>query len=281
MNSKKLAQLTQYIEAADLSLQQAREVLVEIGGDKASTKINKSIAKSIGKTIKDKSGKIVEGVFNGQSMIDKDEKEYSVPANYASKSKLVEGDILKLTINEDGSYLYKQIKPIERKRVKGELVMDEVSGQYSVLGSDGKKYNVLSASVTYFKGENGDKVTVLVPKDKVAQWCSIENINEENDSEKEAIISEKKPELLKEKSIEGDEEFVKSEKNNLPELDKKEKSKEEVKKEPFKLKIKNLDEEIKEMPKEEKNIATDEKQKIENIINESDGNLGELDSQKI
>ncbi|MBU1146566.1 hypothetical protein KKD80_03410, partial [Patescibacteria group bacterium] len=39
--------------------------------------------------------RIMEGVFNGQNMIGADGKEYLVPANYASKSKLVEGDILK------------------------------------------------------------------------------------------------------------------------------------------------------------------------------------------
>lgn len=262
MNSKKLAELTQYIEAADLALQQAREVLVEIGGDKASIKINKSKAKDVGQVIQEGAKKIIEGVFDGQNMIDKDEKEYSVPANYASKSKLVEGDVLKLTIDEDGSYLYKQIKPIERKRITGELVMDEVSGQYSVLGSDGKKYNVLSASVTYFKGENGDKVTILVPKDKVAQWAVIENVISETEEQRN-------------KETEKQEVVI---------------QKNEVKKpEPFKLKIKSLDDEVKEIMedipakqelKKSEDIASQEKQKIENVI-EAGGNLGELDNQDI
>ncbi|MBU4432193.1 hypothetical protein KKD60_02860, partial [Patescibacteria group bacterium] len=42
----------------------------------------------------DGEGKIVEGVFDGENMIGPDGKQYSIPANYASKSKLVEGDIL-------------------------------------------------------------------------------------------------------------------------------------------------------------------------------------------
>ena len=38
--------------------------------------------------------RIIEGVFNGEKMIGGDGLEYNMPANYASKSKLVEGDIL-------------------------------------------------------------------------------------------------------------------------------------------------------------------------------------------
>jgi len=61
-------------------------------------------------------GKIIEGVFDGQNMVGSDGRQYIVPPNYASKSKLVEGDILKLTIQPNGSFIYKQIGPIERQR---------------------------------------------------------------------------------------------------------------------------------------------------------------------
>jgi len=64
-------------------------------------------------------GKVIEGVFDGQNMVGSDAKTYPVPANYASKSKLVQGDILKLTIAEDGAFLYKQIGPIPRKQIVG------------------------------------------------------------------------------------------------------------------------------------------------------------------
>ena len=65
--------------------------------------------------------RVIEGVFDGENMIGPDGKQYSVPANYASKSKLVEGDILKLTITGSGTFVYKQIGPIERARIVGEL----------------------------------------------------------------------------------------------------------------------------------------------------------------
>jgi len=74
--------------------------------------------KNLEKNIADLSGsRVIEGVFNGEGMVGSDGKVYSVPPNYASKSRLVEGDILKLTIKNDGTFIYKQIGPIERRRV--------------------------------------------------------------------------------------------------------------------------------------------------------------------
>ena len=50
-------------------------------------------------------------------MLSPDGKNYPIPANYASKSKLVEGDLMKLTIAEDGSFIYKQIGPVPRSKL--------------------------------------------------------------------------------------------------------------------------------------------------------------------
>ena len=118
--------------------------------------------------------RIMEGVFNGQNMIGADGKEYLVPANYASKSKLVEGDILKLTINARGNFLFKQIGPMERNRVIGTLEESE-SGGWTV-ASGGKKWRVLTAPVTYFKGEMGDEVIILIPKNTPSKWAAVENV---------------------------------------------------------------------------------------------------------
>jgi hypothetical protein len=120
-------------------------------------------------------GEIVEGVFDGQYMIGEDGKKYNVPANYASKSKLVEGDILKLTIPENGQFIYKQIKPVARVRLRGALEQNTGSREYAVV-ADGLSYKVLTASVTYFKGTPQDECIILVPEGKVSQWAAIENI---------------------------------------------------------------------------------------------------------
>jgi hypothetical protein len=119
-------------------------------------------------------GKVIEGMFDGQNMIGPDNKQYPVPANYASKSKLVSGDTLKLTISDDGSFIYKQIGPAERKKMLGMLLIDE-KGDFKVL-AEGKPYKVLLASLTYFKAEAGDEVTIVVPKDTETDWAAVENV---------------------------------------------------------------------------------------------------------
>jgi len=119
-------------------------------------------------------GKIIEGVFDGQQMIGSDGKEYQVPPNYASKSKLVEGDILKLTVDRRGNFVYKQIGPIERKRIKAKLIQDSSHQYFAILGP--KRWKLLSAAVTYFKGEASDEVIILIPQDSKSKWAAVENV---------------------------------------------------------------------------------------------------------
>lgn len=174
MTSKtdKLALIAQMIDSAENSIQSAKHLLREVLGTKAefSTELSE---KARGLNVS-AGGKIIEGVFDGQNMIGPDKKQYPVPANYASKSKLVEGDVLKLTIAEDGSFIYKQIGPVERKKMLGVLAQDE-AGQYRVV-AEGKSYKVLLASLTYFKSETGDEVTIIVPKEGDAVWAAVENV---------------------------------------------------------------------------------------------------------
>src|SRR3989339_648447 len=120
-------------------------------------------------------GRVVEGVFDGRGMVGSDGKCYLVPPNYASKSKLVEGDMLKLTITPKGSFIYKQIGPIDRSRLIGSLGYDQTTGEFYAT-SDNRRWNVIKASVTYFKGEPGDEVVLLVPKNAPSRWAAVENI---------------------------------------------------------------------------------------------------------
>jgi hypothetical protein len=146
-------------------------------GDLDKITISQSVDDNFGKKSDDDhdgEGKIVEGVFDGENMIGPDGKQYSIPANYASKSKLVEGDILKLTITPTGTFVYKQIGPIDRKRVVG--VLEQGGGGSFIVNSDGLKLKVLTASVTYFRGQVGDEVVVLVPKTGDSKWAAVDNI---------------------------------------------------------------------------------------------------------
>ena len=170
-NLSNLALIAQMIDSAEKNIQSARQLLREMMGGKVDSN---EIAKKAQTLSVAEGGKIIEGVFDGQNMIGPDGKQYPVPANYASKSKLVEGDVLKLTIAEDGSFIYKQIGPIERRKVLGVLVQDD-KGDYRVV-AEGKPFKVLLASLTYFKAEPGDQVTIVVPKDKDATWGAVENV---------------------------------------------------------------------------------------------------------
>lgn len=116
--------------------------------------------------------RVVMGVFNGEHMRGSDGKIYTIPPNYASKSKLVEGDKMKLSIQENGKLLFKQIGPIDRDHIKATLSMDE-SGQWYAL-ADQKQYKVLNASVSFYKGKAGDTVSVIIPRGISATWAAID-----------------------------------------------------------------------------------------------------------
>ncbi len=151
--------------------------LLELNPDiKPTTPQEKTPTTSIVPSRQTTSGEqIIEGVFNGEKMVGPDGQEYAVPPNYASKSKLVEGDHMKLTITIYGKFIYKQIGPIERKRIIGILTFDEATQLWSVL-HDGSTYKILTASATFYHGKPGDHVVILVPKDSVSSWGAVENI---------------------------------------------------------------------------------------------------------
>lgn len=162
------------IDRAEANLHAAQQLLHQLTGDSDKHKNGSylDLAADL-KTLSTEGQQIIEGIFDGQNMLGPDGKAHPVPANYASKSKLIQGDRLKLTILPDGKFLYKQIGPIERKHVKGVLSNEE--GQYKVL-AEGKSYNVLLASVTFFKANVGDEVTIVVPSAIESHWAAIEHV---------------------------------------------------------------------------------------------------------
>lgn len=160
---KQIKRLKALITEAETDLAAAKELLISLVGE--DPVVTATARENV-------QGKVLEGVFDGQNMVGSDGKTYPVPANYASKSKLVQGDILKLTIGDDGSFLYKQIGPIPRKQVVG--VLTQKDGHYFVEVED-KAYRVLLASVTYFKAKPGDQISVNIPEDDAdAEWAALE-----------------------------------------------------------------------------------------------------------
>ena len=172
----KIVLLRQMVENAERNIVAAKQILSQID-DSSAKKVSNPEA-----------SQIVEGTFDGEKMIGLDGKKYPVPVNYASKSKLIEGDLLKLTITEDGRFLYKQISPADRRQIIGTILKDSNDRYYAL--SEGRKYNVLLASLTYFKAEEGNEVTLVVPKEKISQWAAIEAVMENTGNTKEVSDEE-------------------------------------------------------------------------------------------
>lgn len=172
----KIAELQDIITTAEETILSAQRLLAnlqpELHSDTEFMPINKQNEND------DEEGKVIYGFFDGQIMIGDDGKQYPVPANYASKSKLVEGDKLKLTITPNNRFVYKQIGPVQRNYLIGIVKQDE-RGNYTIQTQD-KEYKVLLAAATYFKIEPGDEVTLIVPQDGKTVWGAIENVLQKN-----------------------------------------------------------------------------------------------------
>ncbi|MBP9773733.1 MAG: hypothetical protein KBD00_03820, partial [Candidatus Peribacteraceae bacterium] len=175
MSDDNLIAIQELIDSAMSSLKTAQSLLRDITGVSDSSRERYSAkATSLGLSAYNAAtSKVVEGVFDGQNMVDSNSQTYPIPANYASKSKLVEGDGMKLTITDEGKFIYKQIAPIDRKTIVGVLIQED--GQYKVL-ADGKAYRILLASITFYRAEVGDQVTILIPKGIDANWGAVEAI---------------------------------------------------------------------------------------------------------
>jgi hypothetical protein len=173
MSDDSLLQIQELLESAQASLKTASSMLRDLTGVADSSREKHVMRASRTAPTGAVNGRVIEGIFDGQNMMDASGQSYPVPANYASKSKLVEGDGMKLTITDEGKFIYKQIAPIDRRIAKGVLIQED--GQYKVL-AEGKTFRVLLASVTFYRAEVGDQVSVLLPTEGEAQWAAVEAV---------------------------------------------------------------------------------------------------------
>ncbi len=206
MQDDSLLSIQELLESAQASLKTASAMLRELTGVSDPSREKHVLRATRVTAAGPVSGRVIEGIFDGQNMVDSQGQSYPVPANYASKSKLVEGDGMKLTITDEGKFIYKQIAPVERKVTKGVLIQED--GQYKVL-AEGKSFRVLLASVTFYRAEVGDQVTVLLPTEGQANWAAVEAVlpkhlaeaaareivegsSEEEDGELSPVVEKKK-----------------------------------------------------------------------------------------
>lgn len=103
------------------------------------------------------------GKFDGTYLVTDDGKKFQVPENYASKSKLVFGDTLKMIEDVNGGMAtFKQIERVPRATLTGVLVKKD--GKYVAVTSDGS-HLLIPAAVSFHHGVEGDEVKVIVPED--------------------------------------------------------------------------------------------------------------------
>lgn len=171
-NKKTIAAIRDFIISAEKSIKNAKKLLKDVLDDNnisLDSEINLD-TKWLNNYSSDDS-KIIEWVFTWEEMLGSDWNKYAVPANYSSKSKLVQWDKLKLTITWNGKMLYKQIAPIERSYVTWLVVKEK--DKYQVI-AEWQTYDLLTAAVTHFKANIWDTITVIIPAWKLATFAAIE-----------------------------------------------------------------------------------------------------------
>ena len=109
----------------------------------------------------------IEGVFDGKQLIAEDGSVHTVPENYASKSRLVEGDLLTL---KEGKF--RQVHRVKRKKLSATVSSIDMDGG-SVSAEDGSVYRVLRAPLTFFKLRRGDTLHIDTPETPGAKWAAV------------------------------------------------------------------------------------------------------------
>ena len=177
----KIKQLVELIKSASISLSSAKDILQELTWEDFSDIITSSHKLSASKLASkegsdwwdDDDSRIVEWIFDWERMIDAEWFSHPIPANYISKSKLVEWDWLKLTIVDDWRFLYKQIKPVPRRHISWTLSREW--DQFFVI-ANWKRYKVILAAITYFKASVWDRLSVIVPDSDECTWAAMDAI---------------------------------------------------------------------------------------------------------
>lgn len=173
-NKKTITAIRDFILSAEKSLKSAKKLLKDVlEENNISLEPEANLDTNWLNNYKSGDAKIVEWVFTWEDMLGSDGNKYPVPVNYASKSKMVQWDKLKLTIEGSGKMIYKQIAPIEREIKTGLLTKEK--DKFQVV-ADGKTYAVLTAAVTHFKWEVWDTTTVIIPQGKEATFAAIDAI---------------------------------------------------------------------------------------------------------
>ena len=118
---------------------------------------------------------VIEGLFDWYFMIGADQKKYPVPMNYSSKTKLIPWDTLKLKVMPDWKFIYKLIKPADRKHLRAILSRTD-DNKFTAVTDDGMVYFLNQAAVTFFKWTPGDELYIIINDKDETSFAAIEAI---------------------------------------------------------------------------------------------------------
>ncbi len=178
MSSKKISQILNLIEIANNNLVTAKSLLATMASETGVKVTGEIKTPGISSTDEENALEVVEGFFDGESMIGDNGQMYVVPPNYASKTQLVIGDRMKWILTKERE-IYKLIQAAARERVTGSFAIE--GDNYLVLVD---KYpnpiKILKASATYAMKnlglQIGDEVAITVPKDTTPTWGAFNTV---------------------------------------------------------------------------------------------------------
>lgn len=191
MTPKKISSILSLIEISQNNLKLAKEQLMMYSQEKgySTEELSQNVVKRHVNVEEYDALEVVEGYFDGESMVGDNGKTYPVPPNYASKTQLIIGDRMKriLTTTRES---FKLIKPANRERVVG--VFDIQDDNYLVLVSGYKlPIRILKASATFAMKnlglQPGVKVALIIPKDAEPVWGALSSIISDDSSEEQEL----------------------------------------------------------------------------------------------
>lgn len=105
----------------------------------------------------------IEGKFDGKYLVTSEGERIEVPANYASKSRIVYGDTLKM-YEENGRKMFKQLIKLPRRKVLA--VLSKKEGKFYALSEFGD-HEISSTSVEHNNLSVGDQIQIILPEENL------------------------------------------------------------------------------------------------------------------
>ncbi len=163
---KRMKTVLSRLENLDLEDEHSLDILVDVDNLIGSDTMKKYNEEDI---------QVVEGIFDWSFMIGPEQKKYPVHPNYSSKTKLVAGDVLKLRILPDWKFLFKLIRPVERKHMNALLSKND-EGKFIAVTDDQSIYFLNQAAVSFFAGTPWDRIYILTNWNEEYDYAAIEAI---------------------------------------------------------------------------------------------------------